>query len=260
MRYRPSKTSPTRGSLESGDTCPPGRSIPPHQKYALQTSIAEKAALRPGMSRSAHRRRTSPCVRPHRDHFPGCGDRIGALGSLRVPSRSDTVVRTAMKTFVNHDVAELVFRLLFSSIFVVLGTEHLFNDGLHSAIDARVATDEARLFGGKRRHSLGGRSEHCVGCTRAGRRDPSRTVPHRRHARDPRSWDVSGARLHRPRRTCGLWDLYQRSNFIKNVCLLGVCFHLLTHEPGSLTLPRVPAATAAATVTGFVSVFGERRF
>ena len=30
-----------------------------------------------------------------------------------------------------------------------------------------------------------------------------------------------------------LWDLYQRSNFIKNVCLLGVCFHFLYHEPGA---------------------------
>lgn len=34
-----------------------------------------------------------------------------------------------------------------------------------------------------------------------------------------------------------LWDLYERSNFIKHVCLLGVRFHLLTHEPGSMTLP-----------------------
>jgi hypothetical protein len=35
-----------------------------------------------------------------------------------------------MKTLVNHDVSELLFRLLFSSIFVVLGAEHLFNDDL----------------------------------------------------------------------------------------------------------------------------------
>ena len=65
-----------------------------------------------------------------------------------------------MRTFVNHDVSELLFRLLFSSIFVVLGAEHLW-----------------------------------------------------------------------------LWDLYQRSNFIKNDRLLGVCLHLLTHEPGRTTLP-----------------------
>jgi uncharacterized membrane protein len=35
-----------------------------------------------------------------------------------------------MRTFVNHDVSELMFRLLFSSIFVVLGAEHLFHDDL----------------------------------------------------------------------------------------------------------------------------------
>ena len=35
-----------------------------------------------------------------------------------------------MRTFVNHDVSELLFRLLFSSIFVVLGAEHLFHDEL----------------------------------------------------------------------------------------------------------------------------------
>lgn len=35
-----------------------------------------------------------------------------------------------------------------------------------------------------------------------------------------------------------LWDLYQRSNFIKNVCLLGVCFHFLYHEPGFYSLDR----------------------
>jgi uncharacterized membrane protein YphA (DoxX/SURF4 family) len=35
-----------------------------------------------------------------------------------------------------------------------------------------------------------------------------------------------------------LWDVFQRTNFIKNVCLLGVCVHLLTHEPGRFSLPR----------------------
>ncbi|MBW2223174.1 MAG: hypothetical protein JRF54_02955 [Deltaproteobacteria bacterium] len=42
----------------------------------------------------------------------------------------DTFVHVPMRTFVNHDVSELMFRLLFSSIFVVLGAEHLFHDDL----------------------------------------------------------------------------------------------------------------------------------
>ncbi len=60
---------------------------------------------------------------------------------MRDESGSDTFARVPMRTFVTHDVSELLFRLLFSSIF------------------------------------------------------------------------------------------------IKNVCLLGVCLHLLTHEPGPYTLP-----------------------
>jgi hypothetical protein len=34
-----------------------------------------------------------------------------------------------------------------------------------------------------------------------------------------------------------LFRLLFSSIFIKNVCLLGVCLHLLTHEPGPYTLP-----------------------
>lgn len=33
-----------------------------------------------------------------------------------------------------------------------------------------------------------------------------------------------------------LWDVYQRSNLVKNLCLLGVCFHLINHEPGQFSL------------------------
>ena len=33
-----------------------------------------------------------------------------------------------------------------------------------------------------------------------------------------------------------MWDILQRSNFVKNLCLLGVCFHLLHHKTGCLSL------------------------
>jgi uncharacterized membrane protein YphA (DoxX/SURF4 family) len=33
-----------------------------------------------------------------------------------------------------------------------------------------------------------------------------------------------------------LWNVYQRSNFVKNLCLLGVCFHLIHHEVGCYSL------------------------
>jgi hypothetical protein len=80
-----------------------------------------------------------------------------------------------MRTFVTHDVSELLFRLLFSSNFVVTLAIHV--PGMFQAPGSIAPED---------------------------------------------MW---------------LWDLYQRSNFIKNVCLLGVCLHLLTHEPGPYTLP-----------------------
>ena len=33
-----------------------------------------------------------------------------------------------------------------------------------------------------------------------------------------------------------LRDILQRSNLVKNLCLLGVCFHLLYHQPGRYSL------------------------
>lgn len=141
-----------------------------------------------------------------------------------------------MKPALNHDVSELLFRLLFSSIFVVLGTEHLFSDGLIQQLmpewvpmprPVSIASGIILLVGGAS-IALGVRVQegaillgvflvvvtlviHVPGMFQA----PEFVVP-------DDMW---------------LWDLYQRSNFIKNVCLLGVCFHLLTHEPGAYTLP-----------------------
>lgn len=33
-----------------------------------------------------------------------------------------------------------------------------------------------------------------------------------------------------------MWDILQRTNLVKNMCLLGVCFHLLHHKPGKYSL------------------------
>ena len=33
-----------------------------------------------------------------------------------------------------------------------------------------------------------------------------------------------------------MWDILQRSNLVKNLCLLGVCFQLLHHEVGKYSL------------------------
>ena len=36
-----------------------------------------------------------------------------------------------------------------------------------------------------------------------------------------------------------LWQVFQRSNFVKNLCLLGVCIHLMTYQPGCFTLQKI---------------------
>ena len=141
-----------------------------------------------------------------------------------------------MKTFVSQDVSELLFRLLFSSIFVILGAEHLFNDELIQQLmpewlpmkrACSIASGVILLFGGAS-VALGVRVQE--GAILLGLFLIVVTlvihVPGMFQAPD----SIAAEHM-------WLWDLYQRSNFIKNVCLLGVCCHLLTHEPGSLTLP-----------------------
>ena len=39
-----------------------------------------------------------------------------------------------------------------------------------------------------------------------------------------------------PKQWDWLWDIFQRSNLVKNLCLLGVCFHLFNHETGKWSL------------------------
>lgn len=36
-----------------------------------------------------------------------------------------------------------------------------------------------------------------------------------------------------------LWQVYQRSNFVKNLCLFGVCLHLINHKLGRYSLTSI---------------------
>lgn len=40
-----------------------------------------------------------------------------------------------------------------------------------------------------------------------------------------------------------LWDVYQRSNFAKNICLLGGCIHLMNHRLGRYSLQSFQSNT-----------------
>jgi uncharacterized membrane protein YphA (DoxX/SURF4 family) len=145
---------------------------------------------------------------------------------------------------INSDLAELIFRLLFSSIFIVLGSEHVFRDELIQqlmpgwmpaprlfslAAGFLLLTGGASIALGFRMHiaatALG---IFLIVVTLLIHVPGMFTYP----ADLPSDWQW-------------LWDLYQRSNFIKNVCLLGVCFHFLYHEPGSYSLDRRLSPTSS---------------
>jgi uncharacterized membrane protein YphA (DoxX/SURF4 family) len=142
-----------------------------------------------------------------------------------------------IRRHVDPDLAELVFRLLFSSIFIVLGGEHVFRDELiQNLIPAWVPMKRALslgagvlLLGGGASIALGFRMHWAavaLGCFLV-------AVTLLVHVPGMFGYPQS-----LPADWGWLWDLYQRSNFIKNVCLLGVCFHFLHHEPGWYSVDR----------------------
>ncbi|MCP4036040.1 MAG: DoxX family protein [bacterium] len=138
---------------------------------------------------------------------------------------------------INKDVAELVFRLLFSSIFIVLGAEHVFRDELIQQLMPAwipfprllsLAAGVSLLLGGAS-IALGFRVH--LAATALGIFLVVVTL----------LIHVPGMFAYPPdlpREWQWLWDLYQRSNFIKNVCLLGVCLHFLYHEPGAYSVDQ----------------------
>jgi uncharacterized membrane protein YphA (DoxX/SURF4 family) len=136
---------------------------------------------------------------------------------------------------VNSDTRDLIFRGLFSSIFLGLGSEHLLDDRLiqhfmpswvgYPMIASRLS-GFVLLIGGLSilagyRMQLGARllgaflfvvtvTVHVPGVFR---------VP-------------SGI----PADMAWLWTVFQRSNLVKNLCLFGVCVHLTTLAPGRFSV------------------------
>ena len=153
-----------------------------------------------------------------------------------------------MKLELSYDVTDLIFRVLFSLIFVGLGLEHFFSDELIQGMMPAWLGNAKRLVSiltgmillvggisiliGWKVHSaavLLGSFLLLVTLTIHG---PALL----QHPSDmPAEWTW-------------LWDVYQRSNFFKNLCLLGVCIYLTHHRlgrwsfDGSLRLPDVPVA------------------
>lgn len=136
---------------------------------------------------------------------------------------------------ISNDTRDLIFRGLFSSIFLGLGSEHLLDDRLiqhfmpawvgYPMLASRISGC-VLLIGGVSillgyRIQLGARllgaflfvvtlAVHLPGVFRVPPGIPADAA-----------W---------------LWAVFQRSNLVKNLCLFGVCVHLTTHAPGRFSI------------------------
>ncbi len=145
-----------------------------------------------------------------------------------------------------YGMRDLAFRGLFSSIFVGLGCEHIVDDTLLQLLMPewvpypRLASIGVGVFlligaasillGFRIRRGALWLATFLVGVTLAVHLPGLFTRPD--SVAEESAW---------------LWDMFQRSNFVKNLCLLGVCIHLMEHAPGrySLDYKRRYASVAA---------------
>jgi uncharacterized membrane protein YphA (DoxX/SURF4 family) len=152
-----------------------------------------------------------------------------------------------MKTQLSYDASDLIFRLLFSLIFLGLGLEHIFSDELIQGMmpvwigSKRIASLVAGvvLVGGGLSVAIGYNVRPAAMMLGGFLIVVTLTIhlPALFHqpAGLPADWSW-------------LWDVYQRSNFFKNLCLLGVCFHLTHHRVGKFAVGR--AGTSAPSRAG----------
>ncbi len=141
---------------------------------------------------------------------------------------------------INYDITDLLFRLLFSIIFLGLGAEHLFADQIIQTmmpdwfVFKRLASIMAGLV-----LLLGGGSVMLGYRTQLGAAVLGVfliVVTVLIHAPSLIAYPDN-----LPEQWHWLWDVYQRSNFVKNLCLLGACFHLINHETGRFSLDKILA-------------------
>lgn len=141
------------------------------------------------------------------------------------------------------DLQELTFRGLVSLIFVGLGLEHIFSDALIQVLmpawvpEPRLVSilcgvillsgGLSLLLGFAIRRGAQLLAVFLVVVTGAVHLPGLFQTP----AAIPTEWSW-------------LWVVFQRSNFVKNLCLLGVCIHLMGHKPGRLSLESFLAARA----------------
>lgn len=131
----------------------------------------------------------------------------------------------------SRDANELLFRLLFSSIFLGLGAEHVFHDDLIQRLMpawvpfARLASFAAGvvLLTGGTMVLIGWRLRTAARILGTFVVVVTVLVHVPGIFRMPAGIDADDA---------WLWTILQRSNLVKNLCLLGVCIQLGQHAPG----------------------------
>ncbi len=141
---------------------------------------------------------------------------------------------------IGKDEAEFIFRVLFCLIFLGLGMEHLFSDALVQrmmplwmpyprAVSVLcglwlVFWGGLILVGFQLRLAAFSLGVFLVVVT---------AVVH-----------VPGVIMEPtlPEDVSWMWTILQRSNLVKNLCLLGVCFHLMYHQLGRYSLEKFLAA------------------
>ncbi len=148
-----------------------------------------------------------------------------------------------MPTPLARDLSDLAFRLLFSSIFLGLGAEHLVDDSLIRHLMppwmpaqtlASRGSGVVLLVGGLL-VALGWQLRAAAALLGAFLLVVTAAV----HL--PAVLGVVAA----PEATTDwAWTILQRSNLVKNLCLLGVCVQLWWHVPGRFSLAGRAGASA----------------
>lgn len=139
----------------------------------------------------------------------------------------------------SKDFADVTFRFLFSLIFIGLGAEHAFSDDLIQRLMPdwmplpRLVSISCGLLlvSGGLMIALGFRLR--IAATALGVFLVVVTAIVHAPAMMGRAAPVVDTR------DLWLWDTLQRSNFVKNLCLLGVCIMLQHYTPGRWSLETI---------------------
>lgn len=136
---------------------------------------------------------------------------------------------------INQDIADLIFRAFFCLIFVGLGAEHIFSDALIQKLIPEWIPMKRLLsfmcglwlFGWGSLILIGWRV-HLAAVALGFFVVVVSLVVHL-----PGVMQMPPTM---PQEWTWVWDILQRTNLVKNICLLGVCFHLLHHKVGKYSM------------------------